>query len=1001
MRLLSTTLRNYRLHRELRVDFDRSRTLIGSSNETGKSTLIEAVHRALFLKAKGNTEHHRAMKSTLHLGNPEVELSFEAGGKTYLLKKRFGLAGTATLAASNSAALSGDAAETELARILGVEAGLSGKALALQWAHLWVWQGQSGGDPSVHATAQQAGLIQRLQQMGGAALQSELDARITNRFADAVGEIYNANGKPKADSALRRAEAASELAAQELTRARARVQELDYAVADLDNATRDLRASSALLAELEKQQAETNAKVQQLALLRQQEAEQLHSVKSARERQEALASADKQILGFRLEISALEESLQPQREKVRQMEDAREELKIQSSIAEQAHRTAAEVVRNARARHDLASAHHLLFDKAERHRKLSEQDARVSQRRRDLAELEEQLAKLPKVDAAKLRLLQRLESACSVADATLQAMATGLQVMVTDQPVLVGGQSLPVGQKQILTDDTEVSIGSAIRLRIQPGGGTSLADARQKEQEARTSLRANLDALALQSVLEAAEVHARRDGLISQIKATKGELDGMGAESLAEDLHNAQAELTEARAKVERLMAVGGSMPAPDDKTAAKALVALSEAALGEAESQETEAKAGLDRLLKKLALAESTWQEKRAQIDQQGLTLNGLKAQLNFLVSSHGDDVARQQALIQLQAARIAAENLLKTTIAAIADLQPALLEADQNRIARAIEQKRAERHDASTRMAVAQAALRSDGSEDPRAALATAEASVRSATAHRTSVLRQAQAIALLDKLFQEEQHTLAERFTQPLGERIAGYLQSMFGPSVRAKIGLENNEFTGLELSRFEFGGSAFAFATLSGGAKEQLAAAVRLAMSEVLAPDHGGCLPVVFDDAFTNSDPERVNRVQRMLDLAASRGLQIIVLTCNPADYAGLGAKNVVLPPVRGATHAPNNQAADAAAELPDTTATDANDLPEPHASIIPVTDELRQKLIRVLTAQGGSMGNQTLREELGWDEVTYDAVKDDLVATGILTRGRGRGGSVSLSKQSQV
>jgi len=110
---------------------------------------------------------------------------------------------------------------------------------------------------------------------------------------------------------------------------------------------------------------------------------------------------------------------------------------------------------------------------------------------------------------------------------------------------------------------------------------------------------------------------------------------------------------------------------------------------------------------------------------------------------------------------------------------------------------------------------------------------------------------------------------------------------------------------------------------------------------------------------------------------------------------------VLPPVRGATHAPNNQAADAAAELPDTTATDANDLPEPHASIIPVTDELRQKLIRVLTAQGGSMGNQTLREELGWDEVTYDAVKDDLVATGILTRGRGRGGSVSLSKQSQV
>jgi hypothetical protein len=32
---------------------------------------------------------------------------------------------------------------------------------------------------------------------------------------------------------------------------------------------------------------------------------------------------------------------------------------------------------------------------------------------------------------------------------------------------------------------------------------------------------------------------------------------------------------------------------------------------------------------------------------------------------------------------------------------------------------------------------------------------------------------------------------------------------------------------------------------------------------------------------------------MLDLAASRGLQVIVLTCTPADYAGLGAREIRL------------------------------------------------------------------------------------------------------------
>ena len=167
MRLTSVTLRNCRLHRELKVDFDPARTLIGGPNETGKSTLIETVHRALFLKAKGNTEHHRAMNSSLHLGHPEVELAFEAGGISYLLKKRFGSAGTTTLAPSNSVLLSGDAAEIELARLLSAEAGLSGKAISVQWAHLWVWQGQAGADPSAHATAQQDGLLRRLQQMGG------------------------------------------------------------------------------------------------------------------------------------------------------------------------------------------------------------------------------------------------------------------------------------------------------------------------------------------------------------------------------------------------------------------------------------------------------------------------------------------------------------------------------------------------------------------------------------------------------------------------------------------------------------------------------------------------------------------------------------------------------------------------------------------------------------------------------------------------------------------
>ena len=247
------------------------------------------------------------------------------------------------------------------------------------------------------------------------------------------------------------------------------------------------------------------------------------------------------------------------------------------------------------------------------------------------------------------------------------------------------------------------------------------------------------------------------------------------------------------------------------------------------------------------------------------------------------------------------------------------------------------------------------------------------------------------MLDELFQAETCTLSKQLTQPLADKISGYLQCIFGVGARAQVDLENSEFTGLQLYRPSFGNSPFTFANLSGGAKEQIAAAVRLAMAEVLAADYGGCLPVVFDDAFAYSDPVRVQELQRMLDLAATRGLQVIVLSCNPTDYASLGAKRVSL---RSEQHAPS-LAATLVPDSSDSASPDSMDPLREPAEGVEVTDELRQTLLNALSKADGSKGNQSLRLELGWDEATYDAVKSDLATTGKLILGRGRGGSVSL------
>lgn len=68
-----------------------------------------------------------------------------------------------------------------------------------------------------------------------------------------------------------------------------------------------------------------------------------------------------------------------------------------------------------------------------------------------------------------------------------------------------------------------------------------------------------------------------------------------------------------------------------------------------------------------------------------------------------------------------------------------------------------------------------------------------------------------------------------------------------------------------------------------------------MAQVLTEDHDGVLPVVFDDSLVDYDSERQRALARLLDRGATRGLQVIVLSCRPGNYAMLGATTVTLPP----------------------------------------------------------------------------------------------------------
>jgi DNA repair exonuclease SbcCD ATPase subunit len=905
MRLRSIAVRNYRVHGNVKIDLDPTRTVICGPNESGKSTLMEAAHRALFLRARTSGEVQKGMVSRTHGGHPEVELCLEARGAVFQLVKRFaGSAGSVTLTQLDGPTWSGDEAETRLAVLLDVEASGRGKSAARraanQWAHLWIWQGCAGKDPTPDANLECAALLARLQDEGGAAvMQSQCDARVAGEIARQHDEIFNRNGEARTGSDFGRALAEERSAAAAHSVAAETLGRLDEAAMELRRAERTIVAADAALNQLGSAQIVFKTALARAATLRAEEREHALLAATAAEKHENFAFADARIRRMRAELEACRTALVPAEAETFRLTRAEADARERDAAAEGVCQSAEASARDARLRAEHATAHVAWLEKIAQRQQLAARHDEVSQLRAALERLTQQIAILPAIDSAGVENLQELEKNCSNAAAALNAMAAGIEIVASDMPVRVGDTILGAGETHILTEEAELAIGPVIRVRIRPGGGTTLGEARRALVEARRRLREELDARGISSVADGAATAAERRKLDTEMQTIRARLDALEAHTIEKSLAASLHACSVAEGEVQRLSILVGEAMAPTNRVEAEACVAAAVRARRDAETNEAAARAARASATRAVCDAAKKLAEHRDQTEQVRRSATDVEAQLRLLLEAHGGDAERAEALRTLLGQRQAAENVLRETRNSLVAIEPERLEAEAAENERAIKAETAAKIDAEQRRAVARAALQRDGTSDPYAELAMAEARWLAARERLGVAQRKAQAIRLLHALFREEQKELADRFTGPLAARISNYLECLFGPGAHALMSLEANAFTGLRLVRPAHGPGAFEFDTLSGGTCEQLAAAVRLAMAEVLAQAHDGSLPIVFDDAFVYSDAERVSALQRMLDYAATRGLQIIVLTCNPANYIGFAGKQIDLPVQRAA------------------------------------------------------------------------------------------------------
>ena len=123
---------------------------------------------------------------------------------------------------------------------------------------------------------------------------------------------------------------------------------------------------------------------------------------------------------------------------------------------------------------------------------------------------------------------------------------------------------------------------------------------------------------------------------------------------------------------------------------------------------------------------------------------------------------------------------------------------------------------------------------------------------------------------------------RVLAPLEDRLSATFAEISGVGGRGVFLDEALKVAGVGRNRE----SSHSFDALSQGAKEQLLLCLRLAVAAELSLEERQL--VVLDDVLVNTDSHRQKSVCDALE-AAARASQILVLTCHPERYRGLGQK----------------------------------------------------------------------------------------------------------------
>ena len=875
MIIRSLEVANFRKFRDpLRIDgFSDGLNIVVEPNETGKSTLLDALRAAFFIRYSAKTE---LVRSYVPIGDdvaPRVAVGFELKGQDWLLEKQFMKSPSVRLT-GNGGRRESEAAEEALQELLGFERGNNrGSDPETRGPLGMLWVGQAGA-----FAVESPNRLVRDTVRG--VLEAEIGAVTGGRRFDAiranVETAYGALRTPstrKSRGALLEAETLVATTGEAHQRAEGVLREYEQALTDLETAKARLRIVERDLVDPEtveeRRQLVEDQKVAETASLRLSAAEAQHGraeevAKTAATRLERLDAAEKRV---EVADAGLVEK-QASKDAAKSGSDA-------ASDEEKARRYALDNGRTKREWADdalsVARERAQTFSKAAGAR-------RAIDARNALTELEEREGVLA-VDVAaaigedELGDLAALERTEIERRARFEAGTIKVEIeRAAGTELRVNGRASEISSADVLSV-TRFEFGHAGSLTVTPpqGSGRSLdADLAAAREEVATTRRN----LGIESHSAGVARNERAAAASRELKALRTQIAAAcpgdptigltpGADALRAYVAELGGEAAEASTPTDDLLALGE---------------ALAGAKLAEATATglHEEARAVLSKAETILAMAvaelSSATRETEAASDELRI------------VREEGDRATLDAALAEAQRNRAAKlEALDKAREGSNAFNLPAIARRLEN-IDRAALRCGQEQLELTARIAALESSVLREGTTGPAGRVAESREEEQAALAACERLRREADTLEMLRGTLTEAANEASRTFLAPVTRRAAGYIGQLLP-------GCELTFDEDLGLAGVTRAGIDESCCDLSKGTQEQLAILTRLAFADLLLED-GAPISLILDDPLVYSDDARLETMTDIVQEASKR-MQVVLLTCRSKAFRHVDANRILI------------------------------------------------------------------------------------------------------------